>query len=152
MDQQRIDIFMVTHQKYFPVDKIPYIREQLRYADENKLMLLNMVEYKDPTVMLIVSIFFGYLGVDRFMLGDIGMGVLKLLTGGVCGILAIIDWFSITDKTKESNFSSIESILVRANTAANTATSTSFCGYCGAAIPSNTAFCPVCGKQLNYKQ
>ena len=58
MDQQRIDMFMVTHQKYFPVDKIPYIREQLRYADENKLMLLNMVEYKDPTVMLIVSIFF----------------------------------------------------------------------------------------------
>ncbi len=38
------------------------------------------------------------------MLGDTGGGVLKLLTGGLCGILTIIDWFSVSEKTKEKNF------------------------------------------------
>ena len=35
------------------------------------------------------------------MIGDIGMGVLKLLTFGGCGILTIVDWFLITGKVKE---------------------------------------------------
>ena len=40
---------------------------------------------------LLLSIFLGGFGVDRFYLGYIGMGILKLLTGGVFGILYIID-------------------------------------------------------------
>ena len=55
--------------------------------DETKFSLVTAVEYKDPTTLLLVSIFLGTLGIDRFMLGEIGMGVLKLLTMGVCGIL-----------------------------------------------------------------
>ncbi len=53
--------------------------------------------------MLVLSILFGGLGVDRFMLGDTGMGILKLLTFGGCGILMVIDWFGIKGKTHEFN-------------------------------------------------
>lgn len=58
-----------------------------------------------------VSIFLGSLGIDRFMLGDTGMGILKLLTGGCCGILTIIDWFTVSKKTKELNFNNIMTVL-----------------------------------------
>lgn len=61
--------------------------------------------------MLLISIFLGEIGVDRFMLGDVGMGILKLLTLGVCGILTIVDWFTITKRTKELNFNNIMTIL-----------------------------------------
>lgn len=46
---------------------------------------------KDKTVALLLSIFLGGLGIDRFYLGYTGLGILKLLTGGCFGVLWIID-------------------------------------------------------------
>ena len=46
---------------------------------------------KDWTTLLILSILLGWLGVDRFYAGHIGLGVLKLLTLGGCGIWSLID-------------------------------------------------------------
>ena len=79
--------------------------------DESKFTMVSTVELKDPTTILLVSIFLGTLGIDRFMLGDTGMGILKLLTGGCCGILTIIDWFTVSKKTKELNFNNLMTVL-----------------------------------------
>lgn len=80
-------------------------------ADENRMSMISTIELKDPTTLLLISIFLGGLGIDRFMLGDTGMGVLKLLTGGCCGVLTIIDWFTISNKAKETNFNNIITLL-----------------------------------------
>ena len=58
---------------------------------------------RDRTVLLLVSIFVGSFGVDRFLLNDIGLGVLKLLTGGLCGILWLLDIFLIMGRTDDYN-------------------------------------------------
>lgn len=98
MDNQKVDLFLTTNQKYFSADRIVYLKEKLLAADDSKLTVLQSVDLKDPTTILLVSIFVGVLGIDRFMIGDTGVGILKLLTGGVLGILAVIDWFTISKK------------------------------------------------------
>ncbi len=50
---------------------------------------------KDWMVTLLLSILLGGLGVDRFYTGHIGLGVLKLLTAGGCGIWWLIDLIKI---------------------------------------------------------
>ena len=111
MDQQKLDMYIMTNQKYFPAEKIMYLKDKLAEMDDSKFSLVSTIEMKDPTTMLLISLFLGSLGIDRFMIGDTGMGILKLLTGGCCGILTIIDWFTITKKTKEVNFNKIMSLI-----------------------------------------
>ena len=104
MNVQTVDNYIILNQKYFPGDKILFLKERLYAMDEQRFSMLSTVELKDPVVILIISI---CLGIDRFMIGDIGLGVLKLLTFGVFGIFTIIDWFLISGRTKEKNFNQV---------------------------------------------
>jgi|TARA_B110000908_G_scaffold10354_1_gene12390 TM2 domain-containing membrane protein YozV len=47
---------------------------------------------KSRKTAMLLAIFLGYLGIHRFYLGQIGLGVLYLCTGGFL-ILPIIDFF-----------------------------------------------------------
>ena len=107
VDKQKVDMFIMSNQKYFPAGKIMFLKEKLYALDDSKFAMLSTIELKDPTTLLIMSLFLGSFGVDRFMLKDTGMGVLKLLTAGCCGILTIIDWFNVQNKAKELNFNNL---------------------------------------------
>lgn len=104
MDSQKVDLFLVSNQKYFEPGQILFIKDRLLALDDDKFALICSLDYKDPTTLLLISIFVGGFGIDRFMLGDTGLGVLKLLTGGACGIWTIIDWFLIQRRTREQNY------------------------------------------------
>jgi len=56
---------------------------------------------KEYIIALLFSIFLGYLGIDRFYMGQVGLGIGKLLTGGGCGVWWLIDVILIA--TRSSN-------------------------------------------------
>lgn len=50
----------------------------------------------DRTIAILITFFFGVLGVHRFMAGKVGTGVIWLLTGGCLGIGWIIDVIKVS--------------------------------------------------------
>ena len=73
MDSQKVDLFLAANQKFFSPTQILTIKDRLLALDDDKFTLINALDYKDPTMMIIVSVFAGSLGIDRFMLGDNGL-------------------------------------------------------------------------------
>ena len=96
-------ILMMLSSK-IPAGSIPSIRTRLENTDisESEILALQS-QMKDPLLSILLSIFIGTLGVDRFYIGDVGLGIGKLLTGGGCGIWWLIDIFLIVDATKQKN-------------------------------------------------
>ncbi len=112
MEAQKVDMFLMANAKNFESHQINSIRERLLQLDDSRWVAMQSVNLKDPTTSLIVSLLAGGLGIDRFMIGDTGLGIAKLLTCGGLGIWSIVDWFMIMGRTREKNFEKMQMIMV----------------------------------------
>ena len=111
MDSQKVDLFIMTNGKYFESHHVAQIRDRLLVLDDSKWSIIQTLQFKDPTTLLIVSLIGGHLGIDRFMLGETGLGVAKLLTCGGLGIWTIVDFFMIMGRTREVNIEKLQQVL-----------------------------------------
>ncbi len=111
MSNNAADMFVAIHINDFPAEMIPSIRQALLTLPPQKMQMVQMMEFKNPTLAFILSLFLGEFGVDRFYIGDIGLGVGKLLTGGGCGIWWLVDLFFIMSATKQKNYTNLYQII-----------------------------------------
>lgn len=60
---------------------------------------------KDPQILLLTALvgFFGIAGIHRFIVGQLGMGLLYLFTGGLCAIGTIVDIINYKNLAFEYN-------------------------------------------------
>lgn len=103
MDAQKADLFIISNGKYFEGGKILEIKERLLALDDSRWGAIQTIQFKDPTIALIISLMAGIFGADRFFIGDTFLGILKLITLGGVAIWTIVDWFMIMDATREKN-------------------------------------------------
>ena len=92
------------------IREISLIKKDLSVEEYVQFGTLYTLVRKDPEGALILSLLFGVLGIDRFYIGNIGLGVAKLLTLGGLFIWAIIDWFIIRSATRAQNERNIQYI------------------------------------------
>ncbi len=111
MDSNNVTVFMAQHGDKFPAISMPAIKKMLDEADDQKFFLIGSQEYRSPVLMLVLSLFCGGLGIDRFLLGQTGLGIAKLLTCGGFGLWTIIDWFLVMNATRDSNFEKLSKVI-----------------------------------------
>lgn len=103
-------------------DKIPsesyfMLQKQLENTkiDEKLTFALSALPLKEPFVGLLLGLFFGVLGVDRFYKGDIGLGIVKLLLCWLTfGIWWLVDLFLVYKGIKKDNLQKITQVLALA--------------------------------------
>ena len=107
------DSFLSANTANFPSEQLPSLRQCLSQLDDSQAnQVIAAANVKSPTTALILSIFLGTLGVDRFYIGHIGLGVAKLLLAWLTfGIWTIVDWFLIINATKKANLVAINNAL-----------------------------------------
>jgi hypothetical protein len=103
MDAQSVDMFLMANAKFLEEHQVYHIRERLLAMEESKWRMLQYMHFNDPVIILIVSLLTGPLAVDRFMIGDTGLGVAKLLTCGGLGVWVLVDWITIMGVTRRKN-------------------------------------------------
>ena len=131
MDAQKVDNILFSIREMIPAESVEEVRSRLLAADDSKASAVIAADLKNPTTILIISLFLGGLGVDRFMIGDTMWGAIKLIINlSICFISfllmfvligyltiwfayvpAIIDWFLIQKATKQKNYEKLTAYL-----------------------------------------
>ncbi|MDE6807293.1 MAG: TM2 domain-containing protein, partial [Prevotella sp.] len=80
MEQKQADQLLMINSSKLAPEFVETIRTRLVDLEYTQAAIL-FSNLKDPTTALILSVVVGTLGIDRFYIGDVGMGVGKLLVG-----------------------------------------------------------------------
>ena len=110
MEKNKVEEILLLNASKLPPEGLQMIREKLLNMEDFTLAQIVFSQLKDPTLALILSIVIGYWGADRFYIGDIGIGLGKLITCGGAWIWYVIDIFLIMDATRKKN---LEILLIQ---------------------------------------
>lgn len=89
-------------------EELYYIQNLTKEFTDEQLQMFAVVyssRRKDPLTILVTTLvaFVGVAGVQRFLLGQVGMGLLYLFTAGLCFIGTIVDLVNHKKLTFEYN-------------------------------------------------
>lgn len=98
-------------------DEMVYIQGLIKEMSDNQAQQFANIynsRRKDPQTILLTSLigFIAIAGVQRFILGQVGMGLLYLFTGGLCFIGTIIDLVNHKKLTFEYNTKVAQQVAV----------------------------------------
>lgn len=91
MDSETLKLFPALE-----MEELNYVSGMIKEMDPDQkstFASIYMTRRKDPQLLLLLALvgFLGFAGIHRFIIGQVGMGILYLLTAGLCFIGTIID-------------------------------------------------------------
>ena len=103
----------ITQLDKFPSHSLFLVREKFSSSNQKQQEVLNFANFKDPTVTLILSIFLGMFGADRFYIGSTGIGALKaFMLLFILVVLGTIDAAHIDGAMSEGAYDDVLGISV----------------------------------------
>lgn len=113
---QFADIYILANAKFLPKEVIPSLHEALGNLTPESQLALSGIKFNDPSLGMVLSIFFGVFGVDRFYNGNIWLGLGKVaatfFSYGIAGaIWTFVDWFFIVKAIRNKNLQKLNQVL-----------------------------------------
>lgn len=91
----------MNHQDY--TLRLLQLRDGLQEPARSHFLPTFFARSTNPAITFGFSLWLGFFGIDRFVAGDWGKGILKLLTLGGLGVWVIVDWFLISGRVRNKN-------------------------------------------------
>ena len=100
------------------------INNVVKNLPDNQIQQFAMIyrsKRKDPQTILLTCLlgFVGFAGIHRFIVGEIGMGILYFLTGGLCLIGTIVDLVNHKNIAHDFNEKMLAETMVLMNVGSN---------------------------------
>ena len=108
-----VNRYLNKYRNYFSKEQLFVLEKQLLKLKKEDFLKITKLNLKSPAGTLAVSMLLGYTGLDRFLLGDVPLGVLKFVMflslglGHREGLAAAFDTAFIKERTKEKNFNEV---------------------------------------------
>ena len=104
MDQQQL-LMMISDLQPEELLLMQHLSKDMTEAQQQQFFSLYRGKRKERQTLLLLTLvgFFGIAGIQRFVVGDTGLGILYLVTFGFCGIGTIIDLININRITSDYN-------------------------------------------------
>ena len=108
MDQQQM-LMMLPDLQPDELMAIQQLTEELSDNQQRQFFMMYKSKRKEKKDLLILTIlgFFGVAGIQRFVINEVGLGILYLLTIGFCGIGTIIDLISLDKMVSKYNLAQV---------------------------------------------
>lgn len=101
LDRSKVDYFIATHASRFEPEVIGEVHDRVAAMNDDQFMILQSAgNFREPWLILAIAI----VGWDRFLLEDVGLGILKLITFGGLGLWWLIDLFTVMGRTRRFNY------------------------------------------------
>lgn len=98
--EQSVERYLFLNSTFFPQEKVSQIKDKL-LSNESVFNRARLMTLKDPNTLLLISVFVGQLGVDRFLINKKATGALKLIFWLITYVCMFVSFFVIlNDATK----------------------------------------------------
>ena len=77
MEKSKVDMYIGLNAESFKPQDLMVIKDKLEKMDDDKFYLIQGIELQKPSTIFLIAIILGW---ERFWLGDVGLGILKIVT------------------------------------------------------------------------
>ncbi len=109
MKPELVQAFIIKYGECFDTNSIMDVQRRISNLDDSQAPILMSMNLQKPSIILIIAIF---LGLERFFLNDVVLGIIKVLICWGGGIWWLIDIFTAKRRTYEYNYKKFNEVMM----------------------------------------